>query len=296
MDSNTVLRKSDFSMHPAARIGHVSLNVPDLDSSLDFYKSILGFKTVGKISDNKALLSVEGNPSHLVELHAVKNRGEPGTLERRAGLYHFAILLPERRHLADMLQHLRGKRDQVHLDGLADHLVSEAIYIRDPDLNGIEIYRDRPSAEWVWNGSQVKMATLKLDTENLQKQSTSRGWKAMPAKTIIGHIHLHVSNLAKALRFYSKVLGLNFTAVYPGAYFFAAGRYHHHVATNTWLGTEILPAAPDKVGLNHFAIELPNGDELERTLRNILQSDVGEKTRSAYIQDSDGIRICLYSK
>lgn len=289
--------QSNFRIHPTARIGYVSLNVSDLDRSLDFYENILGFKTVSKLSEDKALLSVDGkSPSHLIELQAVQSADRQVPEQRKAGLYHFAILLPERKYLADILQNLREKQNQVHFEGLADHLVSESIYIRDPDFNGIEVYCDWPPSEWIWSGSQVRMSTMRLDTEKLSQHSTASGWKTMPANTVIGHIHLHVTNLAKAMMFYSNALGLNFTASYAGAYFFAAGRYHHHVATNTWLGTEIMSASPDKIGLNHFGIELPDNIELEKTLRNILGHGFEEQSRSAFVNDADGIMMRPYSK
>ena len=156
------------------------------------------------------------------------SQSEPNFSNRRnAGLYHFAILLPERKNLADLLFYLSDKQDRVRFDGLADHQVSEAIYIRDPDFNGIEIYIDRPKSEWKWTVKnsmrQLQMATLPLNTKDLLQQSTDRGWTGMPKDTIIGHVHLHVSNLLKAMKFYHEILGMNLTTTYPGAYFFALG-------------------------------------------------------------------------
>lgn len=284
--------KTQFGIHPSTRIGYVSLNVPDIQKSLEFYQTVLGFGVIGKPSGERALLSADGS-SFLVELLQAKSSDQ-----KRAGLYHFAILLPERKFLADMLLHLRENRDQVYLDGMADHLVSEAIYIRDPDLNGIEIYRDRPSSEWRWDGNHVRMATERLNTEDLLKEASDAGWKEMPAKTTVGHVHLHVRDIEKASRFYSETLGLNHTATYPGAYFFAAGRYHHHIATNTWLG-RIPPASPGQAGLNHFGIELPDGEELEKTVEHLSQLGIKpyeQGTGSAFFQDSDGITIRLYSQ
>jgi catechol 2,3-dioxygenase len=273
------------------RIGYVSLNVSDLDRSLAFYKSILGFKEAGRF-DGKALLSVEGNASRLVELsQASGGQQQP----KRAGLYHFAVLLPERKHLADVLVHLGENRGEVHFDGLADHLVSESIYIRDPDFNGIEIYCDRPSSEWKWDAGGVQMATERLDAEGLIKEATG-SWKQMPAGTVIGHIHLHVRNLERTRKFYSGTLGLDVTAAMQGASFFAAGRYHHHVAANTWLGTDIQPASHVGVGLNHFGIELPAG-ALEDTVAHLLRQGVAvrEPPGSAFIHDGEGIAIRLYA-
>jgi catechol 2,3-dioxygenase len=221
---------------------------------------------------------------------------------RRAGLYHFAILLPERRFLADIFQNLSDKRDQIHLDGLADHLVSESIYLRDPDFNGVEIYRDRPRSEWRWKDTQVEMATLPLNTIDLLRNATEKGWKEMPDKTIIGHIHLHVSDIAKAMKFYYEILGLQLTAAVPTASFFAADGYHHHIATNTWLGTGIAPASSESIGLKHFSIELSSKEELARLIdlfsrrRNMAVLRGGFSDRSVFVQDMDGIKIQVENK
>jgi catechol 2,3-dioxygenase len=289
-------------MAPAMRIGHVSLNVSDIQRSVDFYQDILGFNVIGGASGEKALLSASGDSSYLVELLQVTNPKHDTTQPRkRAGLYHFAILLPERKYLADMLQNLRNNRDRVHFDGLADHLVSEAIYIRDPDFNGVEIYRDRPTPQWNWNGSQVVMGVLPLDTGGLLKESSEQGWKEMPSRTTIGHVHLHVQNLARETQFYHEILGLNLTATVPNAAFFAAGRYHHHIAANTWLGTDIAPASPNSVGLNHYSIELSNKKQLDETIENLSKHNIelqeqSEESNSVMLHDNDGIAIQLYSR
>lgn len=278
-----------FRIHPAARIGYVSLNVSDIQRSIQFYRSVLGFETIGRASGEKALLSAGGSSPFLVEL--LQSGKRDGS--RQAGLYHFAVLLPERKFLAGILQHLGERQDQVRFDGMADHLVSESIYIRDPDMNGIEIYRDRPRSEWSWDGRHVRMATERLDVEGLLKEAA--GWKGMPAGTTIGHMHLHVSDLGRAKEFYSDVLGLDLTSAFPGAYFFAAGGYHHHVAANTWLGGGIPAASPERVGLNHFGIKLPDREELEKTAEHVSQKARLERGQeSASVSDRDGIAIRLY--
>ena len=159
--------QQQYKIDPTMKIGHVSLNVSNLGQSLDFYESVLGFKRIGRSLSGKALLSVGDNDSsYLVELLQVKTDANSDNLSRinssiqKAGLYHFAILLPERKFLANILQNLNNKRDQIHFDGLADHLVSESIYLRDPDFNGVEIYRDRPRSEWKWKDSHVEMAKI----------------------------------------------------------------------------------------------------------------------------------------
>jgi catechol 2,3-dioxygenase len=308
MDDNMTSARYDFNMSPATRIGYVSLNVSDIDRSLDFYEKVLGFKKVERPSSEGTLLSVDGHSSYLIELlqaNEAANYKASMSETKRAGLYHFAILLPERKYLADMLQNLSERSGEIRFDGLADHLVSESIYIRDPDNIGIEIYCDRPSLQWEWNGSRVRMATDRLDTEDLLREFTASGWKAMPAKTVIGHIHLHVRNLAKAMKFYREILGLNFTATYPGAYFFAAGKYHHHIATNIWLGTRIQLASSEHVGLNHFGIELPNKKQYEKTAEQLRQYEIetpahyrqsNESSKSIFLRDMDGITIRLYSR
>jgi len=293
--------KEQFRMSPLMKIGYVSLNVSDIQSSLDFYQSILGLSVVGRPSSDIALLSADGSQSpHLLELRRAEHT-EVIPRPKRAGLYHFAILLPERKYLADMLNQLNDNRDRVYLDGMADHLVSEALYIRDPDFNGIEIYRDRPQSEWKWNGNNLEMATYRLDTDDLLKESTSNGWKKMPSGTTIGHVHLHVLNLARALKFYHEILGLNLTTTYPGANFFAAGKYHHHIATNTWLGNNIQPASSEHVGLNHFGIKLSDRQEFERTASRLGQYTVkvpqyeqSKEPEGIFLRDTDGITIRLY--
>jgi catechol 2,3-dioxygenase len=305
-------KNRSFRINPSARIGYVSLNVSDIQKSLEFYQSVLRFRKVREPSTDRVLLSSKErqSSSHLLELVQASQGKSNAVTPKSARLYHFAILLPGRKNLADLLHYLSGKRDQVHFDGLADHLVSEAIYIRDPDFNGVEIYSDRPQSEWKWNGKNnsdnntgLQMATLPLNTKDLLKESTDKGWNGMPAGTVIGHVHLHVGNLSNAKKFYNEILGLNLTTTYPGAYFFAAGRYHHHIATNTWLGTNILPASSESLGLNHFGIELPNMEEFDRMVKHLSQYDIIAAAKSSslssktiLIQDPNGIRIQVYFK
>jgi catechol 2,3-dioxygenase len=303
-------RNSTFEIHPAARIGYVSLNVSDIQRSLEFYQSLLGFSKVQKKSSTSDRVFLSSDETHssapMLELVQVGQTDSNPVTPRRAGLYHFAILLPERKNLADALLYLSDKQDQVHFDGLADHLVSEAIYISDPDFNGVEIYSDRPRSEWKWNdkdknsnNSRLQMTTLPLNTKDLLKESTDTGWTGIPTSTSIGHIHLHVSNLSNAMKFYHEILGLNLTTTYSGAYFFAAGRYHHHIATNTWLGSNILPASPQSIGLNYFGIELPNIEEFDKMVKQLQQYNIVEQSSSLssktiLTHDPNGIRIQVY--
>jgi catechol 2,3-dioxygenase len=309
-DHNDEEMSRDFTISPGAKIGYISLNVSDIQKSLEFYQSTLGFSKMQQQSVGRVLLSGNGtslSSSHLLELVQVSQSEPNFSNSRNAGLYHFAILLPERKNLADLLLYLSDKQDKVRFDGLADHEVSEAIYIRDPDFNGIEIYIDRPKSEWKWtvknNMRQLQMATLHLNTKDLLQQSTDKGWTGMPKDTTIGHVHLHVSNLSKAMKFYHEILGMNLTTTYPGAYFFAAGKYHHHIATNTWLGTtNILPALSESIGLNHFGVELPNMEDFDRMVKHLARyNNISTAQRASLssnailIQDPDGIRIEVYT-
>ena len=208
---------------------HVHLKVSNLEKSLQFYRSILGFKIVSQKEKTVFLSSSINNDSSisLVVLTEIKNIATPYKFQHKpriAGLYHFAILLPERRYLAYFLRHIQKNLDSEYYEGMADHAVSESIYLHDPDLNGIEVYSDRDPTEWKWKENTVHMITEPLKVQDLLKESSdvNNEWNELPPGTSIGHVHLHVSNLAKAKRFYKDILELNHTATYPGAYFFAA--------------------------------------------------------------------------
>jgi len=299
-------------VNPNLKIDHVHLKVSNLERSLQFYRSILGFQIVTQIEKTAFLSSSINNDSSnsLVVLTEVKNNVTPYIFQHKpriAGLYHFAILLPERRYLAYFLRHIQKNLDSEYYEGMADHAVSESIYLHDPDLNGIEVYSDRDPTEWKWKENKVHMITEPLKVQDLLKESSNvnNEWNELPSGTSIGHVHLHVSNLAKAKRFYKDILELNHTATYPGAYFFAANRYHHHVATNIWLGENIPPAYNDgnnKPGLDHYAIKLHNKNDLFLLKTRLLEFkiNVDEKMvekednqffSSFYVYDFDGIKI-----
>jgi catechol 2,3-dioxygenase len=307
------LSNGSFIISPLSKIDHVHLRVSNLKESVHFYQSILGFEVLGKKPRDKTafLTSTTDNgekirPSPLLALTEVDNNSRISSsnkLKKEAGLYHFAILLPERRFLAMFLRHMTNNLDSKYHESMADHGVSESIYIHDPDFNGIEIYRDRSSSEWKWNKNKIYIVTDALKIEDLLNENQQANWSGLPSNTSIGHVHLHISNLVKAKRFYQNTIGLYHTASYPGAYFFAADGYHHHVATNTWLGTNILPADynHNKPGLDHYAIILPNVDELNRLRihfikseifidETILESDV-QYPSSFYVYDPDRIKV-----
>ncbi len=317
--NNNYNRNDSFTINPALKIDHVNLKVSNLKESVNFYQSILGFRVLkGESTTNTAFLASDADTnitfrerkkvSPLLVLTEIDKNGNNDvkhkSIKREAGLYHFAILLQDRKFLAAFLRHMQKNLDPRFFEGMADHAVSESIYLHDPDYNGIEIYRDRLPSEWTWNGNKVYMVTESLDVKDLFIQNPHDMWTGLPSDTSIGHVHLHVSNLNKSKRFYHDIFGLYHTASYPGAYFFAADHYHHHVATNTWLGSNIALAADnnEKPGLDHYAVRLPEDskeiDELKCHFLNngisingtMIGHDMQYKD-SFYVYDPDNIKI-----
>jgi catechol 2,3-dioxygenase len=151
---------------------------------------------------------------------------------KKQGLFHTAFLLPSRTDLAQWLLHAAERRVPLH--GASDHRVSEAIYLADPEGNGVEVYHDRPSETWTWRNGMIEMATLPLDLHDLAATVQTRDWSGLPEGSCIGHVHLQVGELEPAEDFYGGLLGLDAVSRIPGATFFSSGGYHHHLATNTW--------------------------------------------------------------
>jgi catechol 2,3-dioxygenase len=174
----------------------------------------------------------------------------------RLGLYHYAILLPDRAALGRFVSHLSRAGFRA---GASDHLVSEALYLSDPDGLGIEVYADRPRSQWEWREGELVMATNPLDLHSLMEAGGDGIWSGMPAGTRVGHVHLHVGALAEGDAFYQHALGLTPTArSYPGALFLSAGGYHHHLGINTWAGPTAAAAGPDDARLLEWTVVVPH--------------------------------------
>jgi catechol 2,3-dioxygenase len=274
-------------------LGAVSLTVSDLARSRAFYETALGL-SVRDADDGALGFSVPGG-ADLVRLH-----GDPSApaLDRRAtGLYHLAILFPTRLDLAHALARLASAHWS--LDGVADHLVSEALYLSDPDGNGIELYRDRPREEWSYADGQLQMATLPLDLRSLADElAAADGPQAtVPTGTTIGHVHLQVSSIPEADAFYHGVLGFDVTTRgYPGALFVSAGGYHHHLGLNTWHSAGSGPAATGAVGLRAHEVVLPDRAELDRVLDRVRDAGLSpesESADSAAVRDPSGNLVVL---
>ncbi len=277
-------RMADFSIDPRTSLGPVHLIVSDLRASLPFYTDTLGFQAFDDLPSGVTL--VVGGETPLVVLRELK--GAQRKPARSTGLYHFAVLLPSRADLARELRHLA--ESGYPLQGAADHLVSEALYLADPDGNGIEIYADRPRDRWPRTNGTIRMGTDPLNVESLMSELQPDGpaWSGMPERTQIGHVHLHVADLQRAVDFYHGVLGFDLVTRYgPQAAFLSAGGYHHHIGLNTWAGVGAPPPPAGSVGLDYFTIYLPGKPELDQEARQIRESgtDVEEKHEGLMVRD-----------
>ena len=234
------------------RIGSATLRVADEKRALTLYRDILGLKVMA--SENGRIALGTGDTPFL--FLKISSGSTPRPRRGLAGLFHVAILLPDRAALGSAIMRLANAGIRL---GAADHNVSEAIYLYDDDGNGLEIYRDRPRAEWPWQNGLVQMANKPLDFDSILAESGKDGPdEHMPAGTRIGHVHLQVGDLAAAEKFYVNTLGLTKTATMPGALFAAAGGYHHHIATNIWDSRDAPPPPPGMAGLVELTLELPS--------------------------------------
>ena len=260
-----------------AHIGAVHLQVGDIERSVEYYQGVLGLDVLERGS-GLASLGVSGAAplAYLIE----KAGAQPVPRRGRFGLYHFALLLPDRIALGRFATQLllRGLRP-----GMADHGVSEALYLNDPDGLGIEVYADRPPTSWTYRGEELLMTTEPLDIADLLNAGEGADWGGAPEGTAIGHVHLHVGDLAGADAFYHRALGFDKTVwSYPGALFFSAGGYHHHLGTNIWSPGP--SARDDEAKLLEWQLVVPEHRQI---------NDVAQRLRAGgYVAEdaSDGVR------
>jgi catechol 2,3-dioxygenase len=280
---------------PDASVGTVRLTVSDLDRSRAFYERAIGLRSTELDDGTLALGAARERP--LIELRG--DSTAPGLHRRAPGLYHLAILVPTRLDLALALARLAEAR--YPLDGASDHLVSEALYLSDPDGTGIEIYRDRPRADWPRAGDQLQMSTLPLDLDDVigELRAATELQGGVPAGTKIGHVHLQVSDLGEAEAFYHGVLGFDVVVRgYPGALFVSAGGYHHHIGLNTWHSAGAAPAPAGSVGLRSFEIELPDERALEAVLARLDAASIPNTRQhdGAHVRDPFGSGVVLRTR
>jgi catechol 2,3-dioxygenase len=282
-------------------LGPVRLNAGDAGPLTAFYEQTVGLRPLGTSNGVVGLGAEEGRP--LVEL--VPSPDAPLRRAGTTGLFHLAILVPSRLELARALR--RVSESGWRLTGASDHLVSEALYLRDPEGNGIEIYRDRDREEWRRVGGEIEMDTLPLDLEGVLSElaGDEAPPAAMPPGTHIGHVHLNVADIPASQAFYRDALGFDVTVrTYPGALFVSAGGYHHHVGLNTWmaspstLGEGAPPPPPGARGLERFEVVLPTAADLEATERRL--ADQGVQTHGTdegvMTADPSGNRMLLSAR
>ena len=249
-----------FRLNSQTRVGRVRLQVGDLGRSIDYYEGTLGLATLARSSGAVELGPPSGRT--LVELH--ERRGvRPAPRGGALGLFHFAILLPDRPALGRFLHHAIGRGV---VSGLANHAVSEASYLTDPDGLGIEVYADRPRSEWRARADgELHITTEPLDVGDVIAAGTGVPWSQAPPGTTMGHVHLHVGDLERAEAFYHRGAGFDkIMWTYPGALFLSAGGYHHHLGTNTW--STGAPASDDHARLLSWDLETVDPDRVAENL------------------------------
>jgi catechol 2,3-dioxygenase len=275
---------------PATHMGRVELSVSDLERSLDYWQSVVGLRVLEREDDRASL---GAGSRELVVLVA-----EPGARSARGhtGLYHVALLLPARADRARWLAH--AARDHVGLEGLSDHAVSEAIYLRDPDQHGIEIYADRPRGQWDGRVREL-MTTIPLDVDSLfgeLEDPRTAPFDGLPDGTVVGHTHLCVADVEATVAFYREVLGFELMAqLGPMAAFLAAGGYHHHVGANTWESRGAAPAPAGTARLLSAAVVLPSVEDVRRLAARVADEgqEPEERDGGVAIRDPSGNTLVL---
>jgi len=286
------------------KIQSIDLTVKNLEEALNFYSHLIGFREINR-SGNTVFLSASGEEPYSIGLHENNEAKHPP--RNSPGLFHIAFRFPNRKELASVFMRLQDKNTK--FQGFSDHLVSEAIYLADPDGSGIELYADRSKEMWQWRRGEIEMDTLPLNLRELTKELADQenAWDGIHPGTVIGHIHLKVSDLFKAEQFYSHVLGLNVTnSTMPGALFFAANGYHHHIGTNTWssLPAEALaqavrngtPPPEGSTGLMSFTIKAPDKeyfDSIEKETKEAGFESARINSEKILVRDFDKNKIFL---
>lgn len=271
MDSDTVsLDSSVQRIDPATHMGMLTIAIADMERSLAFYTHDLGLHRLQHIGDIALLGDLDGRV--LLALHQ-----EPGILPQPSfstGLFHFALLLPSRAALAQAMFHF----SEIQLPmGSADHLVSEALYLNDPDGNGIEVYRDRPRSEWHWQGQtvqKVQMGTDPLDVAGIMRELPMTPWNGFQSPTVLGHMHLRVGDTQGAKRFYHDIIGFDVTTSFNRAIFVSAGGYHHHIGLNMWQSHNAPPPPSNAAGVRFYTIQLPDQAALTAVTTRLTVAEV----------------------
>ena len=261
------IRPSEYRLPESTHLGRVRLQVADLDRSLAFYEKVLGMRVIRRTADSVGL----GPYREDREIVYLRQLATARPVPRRGllGLYHFAILLPDRASLGRFVAHLAEIGERA---GMSDHFVSEAVYLTDPDGLGIEVYADRPRDAWRYDERQLYMTTNHLNVDDLVRSARGEHWTGMPPGTVLGHVHLYVDDIDKAAAFYHDALGFDKVVwSYPGALFLSAGGYHHHLGTNTW-AKGAPPATDADARLLEWEILVPTRKDAEEAARHVKEA------------------------
>lgn len=263
-------------------IGHVALVVRDIDKVSDFYRDVIGLVPLS--ADGETRLLGIGNRT-LVELR--QDKAARLRSPREAGLFHTAFLLPSHQALADWIGHIA--RVQAPIQGASDHLVSEAIYLADPEGNGIEVYADRPRDVWRRTPDGITMTTEHLDLNALLSDADA-DWNGIQEGSVIGHVHLQVGAIAETEAFYTGILGMTLTTRYPGGSFYASGDYHHHLATNIWNSRGAPPLKGGQTGLAEVSLRATAKE------REAIAARTGDRASNMTLSDPWNIALTITEK
>lgn len=283
-----------FQIDQQAEPSIVALKVENLENMVKYYKEKIGLSVI-KRSDKEASLGIKSTQTILIILKEIPKINKK---RRTAGLYHTAFLLPTREDLGNVLYSLIIKK--VPIIGASDHGYSEAVYLEDPEGNGIEIYRDKPREEWdVKEDGRIAGITIEMDAEGVLQAKSDQPSDRFPEGTKIGHVHLSVSDLKQTEKFYSEILGLDIKERYgEQALFFAADGYHHHIGSNIWLGKNLnVPEAKDR-GLDYFTLTLSSTEEVGKVEQQLSSYEVPftKENKSLVVKDPNGIQIKIDSR
>jgi catechol 2,3-dioxygenase len=284
---------NDFCLPPQTHIGYAHLTTANLARSLTFYADKLGFQQIGN-TDDAVTLSANGHTPHILLTEHPDWKAKPA---RSTGLYHVAIRLPNRQLLARTFKHLVSVK--YPFSGFSDHLVSEALYLNDPDGNGLEFYSDRPRDQWKYVDGRVQMSLEALDIESLRREADDSAWTGIDPATDIGHVHLSIPDLEQARAFYVDLMGFKLAVDWSsqGAIFVAAGDYHHHVGLNIWGGTQ--PQPPQTLGLESFSVVVPDTATLDHLCERFHAAAVKVEKQAEgglLVRDPFGNAIVLTNK
>ncbi len=272
---------ADHAVSMPAHIERAHLVVEDLPMVLAWYQRIMGLAPL-ETSASGAVLGVAGRP--LLTLTSARNAARAP--RNAPGLFHIAYLVPDRRELGRWLAH--AVDNGIPLQGASDHLVSEAIYLADPEGNGIEVYRDRPRKEWTYHpDGTVEMNTLPLDVQALYEQARHDEWSGLAEGSAIGHIHLQVTDLPQADAFFRDMLGLDLMARYPGASFFATGKYHHHIAANIWNSRGAEKRQDQMTGLSAYTIRFREAERRAAAVGKLEELDIAVREEGGVFSLTD---------